>query len=144
MWFCCSQLSISIIKLHVTWYGVILYPYWNIWPNMKNNSWIDPRWNMATFCGIAYWMFQNFFCRNYTLYVINHLSYKIGSGFRLNYLFCLMILGLFSRWDIIAERVGFMLVFGDLVWIPFTFSIQACGLQFLNKKYRNRECDCLG
>ena len=29
------------------------------------------------------------------------------------------------RWDIIAERLGFMLVFGDLVWIPFTFSIQA-------------------
>ncbi|KAI8563145.1 hypothetical protein RHMOL_Rhmol03G0090000 [Rhododendron molle] len=32
---------------------------------------------------------------------------------------------LFSfRWDIIAEKLGFMLVFGDLVWIPFTFSIQ--------------------
>ncbi|KAJ0037520.1 hypothetical protein Pint_22255 [Pistacia integerrima] len=31
-----------------------------------------------------------------------------------------------STWDIIAERLGFMLVFGDLVWIPFTFNIQAC------------------
>ncbi|CAL5334595.1 unnamed protein product [Camellia sinensis] len=29
-----------------------------------------------------------------------------------------------STWDIIAEKLGFMLVFGDLVWIPFTFSIQ--------------------
>ncbi|KAL3738047.1 hypothetical protein ACJRO7_019556 [Eucalyptus globulus] len=29
-----------------------------------------------------------------------------------------------STWDIIAERLGFMLVFGDVVWIPFTFSIQ--------------------
>ncbi|VVA15157.1 PREDICTED: delta(14)-sterol reductase [Prunus dulcis] len=29
-----------------------------------------------------------------------------------------------STWDIIAERLGIMLVFGDLVWIPFTFSIQ--------------------
>ncbi|XP_041998134.1 delta(14)-sterol reductase-like isoform X3 [Salvia splendens] len=29
-----------------------------------------------------------------------------------------------STWDIIAERLGFMLVFGDIVWIPFTFSIQ--------------------
>ncbi|KAH9603750.1 hypothetical protein KSS87_010362 [Heliosperma pusillum] len=29
-----------------------------------------------------------------------------------------------TMWDIIAERLGFMLVFGDLVWIPFTFSIQ--------------------
>ncbi|KAG8376665.1 hypothetical protein BUALT_Bualt09G0087400 [Buddleja alternifolia] len=47
-------------------------------------------------------------------------------------LFCLLyILDYFfyeeymtSTWDIIAERLGFMLVFGDLVWIPFTFSIQ--------------------
>lgn len=30
-----------------------------------------------------------------------------------------------STWDIIAERFGFMLIFGDLVFIPFTFSIQA-------------------
>ena len=29
-------------------------------------------------------------------------------------------------WDIIAENFGFMLIFGDLVWIPFTFSIQVC------------------
>ncbi|ONM25417.1 Delta(14)-sterol reductase [Zea mays] len=28
------------------------------------------------------------------------------------------------KWDIIAERLGFMLVFGDLVFIPFTFTIQ--------------------
>eukprot|EP00271_Cylindrocystis_brebissonii_P008920 TRINITY_DN23450_c0_g1_i1.p1 TRINITY_DN23450_c0_g1~~TRINITY_DN23450_c0_g1_i1.p1 ORF type:complete len:378 (-),score=41.65 TRINITY_DN23450_c0_g1_i1:320-1453(-) len=30
-----------------------------------------------------------------------------------------------STWDIIAEKFGFMLVMGDLVWIPFTFSLQA-------------------
>lgn len=35
---------------------------------------------------------------------------------------------IFCRWDIIAERLGFMLIFGDLVWIPFTFSIQVCSL----------------
>lgn len=35
-----------------------------------------------------------------------------------------------STWDIIAERLGFMLVFGDLVWIPFTFSIQAWWLLY--------------
>ncbi|KAE8657802.1 Delta(14)-sterol reductase [Hibiscus syriacus] len=40
-----------------------------------------------------------------------------------------------STWDIIAERLGFMLVFGDLVWIPFTFSIQACNND-LEKKYQ--------
>lgn len=37
----------------------------------------------------------------------------------------LLYVVVFDRWDIIAERLGFMLVFGDLVWIPFTFSIQA-------------------
>jgi hypothetical protein len=31
----------------------------------------------------------------------------------------------FCRWDIIAEKFGFMLIFGDVVFIPFTFSIQA-------------------
>ncbi|XP_051132146.1 delta(14)-sterol reductase [Andrographis paniculata] len=35
-----------------------------------------------------------------------------------------------STWDIIAERLGFMLVFGDLVWIPFTFSIQGWWLLY--------------
>lgn len=34
------------------------------------------------------------------------------------------LIPLLHRWDIIAEKLGFMLVFGDLVWIPFTFSIQ--------------------
>ncbi|CAK9207700.1 unnamed protein product [Sphagnum jensenii] len=29
-----------------------------------------------------------------------------------------------STWDIIAEKFGFMLIFGDVVFIPFTFSIQ--------------------
>ncbi|KAF2594751.1 hypothetical protein F2Q70_00043806 [Brassica cretica] len=38
-----------------------------------------------------------------------------------------------STWDIIAERLGFMLVFGDLLWIPFTFSIQACNCVFDNE-----------
>eukprot|EP01103_Thecamoeba_quadrilineata_P007562 TRINITY_DN17420_c0_g1_i1.p1 TRINITY_DN17420_c0_g1~~TRINITY_DN17420_c0_g1_i1.p1 ORF type:complete len:392 (+),score=23.94 TRINITY_DN17420_c0_g1_i1:54-1229(+) len=29
-----------------------------------------------------------------------------------------------STWDIIAENFGLMLVWGDIVWIPFVFSIQ--------------------
>eukprot|EP00899_Mesostigma_viride_P017488 jgi/Mesvir1/25740/Mv01920-RA.1 len=29
-----------------------------------------------------------------------------------------------STWDIIAEKFGYMLAFGDLVWIPFIFSLQ--------------------
>lgn len=30
-----------------------------------------------------------------------------------------------STWDIIAEKFGLMLVWGDIVWIPFVFSVQA-------------------
>jgi delta14-sterol reductase len=30
-----------------------------------------------------------------------------------------------STWDIIAEKFGYMLVWGDLVFIPFTFTLQA-------------------
>lgn len=41
-------------------------------------------------------------------------------------IFSFLVILLFYRWDIIAERLGFMLVFGDVVFIPFTFSIQAC------------------
>ncbi|KAF8397817.1 hypothetical protein HHK36_016741 [Tetracentron sinense] len=40
-----------------------------------------------------------------------------------------------TTWDIIAERLGFMLVFGDLVWIPFTFSIQAYSSSGAEKPY---------
>ncbi|XP_042403642.1 delta(14)-sterol reductase-like isoform X1 [Zingiber officinale] len=44
-----------------------------------------------------------------TLYVLDYFFYEESMT---------------STWDIIAERLGFMLVFGDLVFIPFTFSIQ--------------------
>ncbi|XP_016542889.2 delta(14)-sterol reductase isoform X2 [Capsicum annuum] len=57
---------------------------------------------------------------------------KLSQSMILYQIFCgLYILDYFfyeefmtSTWDIIAERLGFMLVFGDLVFIPFTFSIQ--------------------
>ncbi|XP_010278239.1 PREDICTED: delta(14)-sterol reductase [Nelumbo nucifera] len=59
-------------------------------------------------------------------------SGSLSTSMILYQLFCMLyILDYFfyeeymtSTWDIIAERLGFMLVFGDLVWIPFTFSIQ--------------------
>ncbi|KAH0885078.1 hypothetical protein HID58_061174, partial [Brassica napus] len=47
-----------------------------------------------------------------------------------------------STWDIIAERLGFMLVFGDLLWIPFTFSIQAWMVAFAQQSRTNSSCYC--
>ncbi|KAI8563146.1 hypothetical protein RHMOL_Rhmol03G0090000 [Rhododendron molle] len=51
---------------------------------------------------------------------ISILLFKYGLGYESDVFY----LGIKCRWDIIAEKLGFMLVFGDLVWIPFTFSIQ--------------------
>ncbi|KAK4755247.1 hypothetical protein SAY87_009004 [Trapa incisa] len=45
-----------------------------------------------------------------------------------------------STWDIIAERLGFMLVFGDLLWIPFTVSIQAGLMAFEEQGRANNSC----
>jgi protein-S-isoprenylcysteine O-methyltransferase Ste14 len=33
-----------------------------------------------------------------------------------------------STWDIRHENLGFMLLFGDVVWVPFTYSLQALWL----------------
>lgn len=66
---------------------------------------------------------------DHILMVVNLIcsSYFLSSSIKLFSIYgyvksCFSLL----RWDIIAERLGFMLVFGDLVFIPFTFSIQAC------------------
>ncbi|XP_057822876.1 delta(14)-sterol reductase isoform X2 [Cryptomeria japonica] len=53
-------------------------------------------------------------------HVTNSFIHDWWFGIQLNPQF----LGIDLNWDIIAENLGFMLVFGDLVWIPFTFSIQ--------------------
>lgn len=58
------------------------------------------------------------------VFVLGHLM-PMKKNIYFTYLTLLYVI-VFYRWDIIAERLGFMLVFGDLVWIPFTFSIQAC------------------
>ncbi|KAL7264882.1 hypothetical protein ACSBR1_002772 [Camellia fascicularis] len=53
-------------------------------------------------------------------HVSGNLIHDWWFGIQLNPQF----MGIDLNWDIIAEKLGFMLVFGDLVWIPFTFSIQ--------------------
>ncbi|XP_020089235.1 delta(14)-sterol reductase isoform X3 [Ananas comosus] len=53
-------------------------------------------------------------------YVTGNFIHDWWFGVQLNPHF----MGVDLKWDIIAERLGFMLVFGDLVFIPFTFSIQ--------------------
>ncbi|KAM7505726.1 hypothetical protein LguiB_004630 [Lonicera macranthoides] len=129
----------SSLKPHVT--GNIIHD-WN-WAEICTVWWFGIQLN-PQFMGID---LKFFFVRAGMMgWLLINLSVLAKSGqdswsqsMILYQLFCLLyILDYFyheeymtSTWDIIAERLGFMLVFGDLVWIPFTFSIQACkdGLQ---------------
>ncbi|KAH9738435.1 Delta(14)-sterol reductase [Citrus sinensis] len=62
-------------------------------------------------------------CSFYVLFCLYSLFPPLSQAYILDYFIYEEYMT--STWDIIAERLGFMLVFGDLVWIPFTFSIQA-------------------
>ena len=60
--------------------------------------------------------------------VINMLKFMFVSFVMIgltNIIIDLFIVLYCFRWDIIAERLGFMLVFLDLVFISFTFTIRA-------------------
>lgn len=84
----------------------------NIWPPPKFSSLLlVAGWNLYILGNNLYHAFI-FSCP--WLYV---LSFK----FLIQFFFFFL-----SRWNMIAERLGFMLIFGDLVWIPFSFSIQLC------------------
>ncbi|RZC70649.1 hypothetical protein C5167_033787 [Papaver somniferum] len=121
---CNSRAKGSSLKSHATgnlihdwWFGVQLNPHF---------MGVDLKFFFVR-AGMMEWLFINL--------SVMEKSYKdgsLGQSMILYQLFCsLYILDYFcfeeymtSTWDIIAERLGFMLVFGDLVWIPFTFSIQ--------------------
>ncbi|KAH7663491.1 Delta(14)-sterol reductase protein [Dioscorea alata] len=121
---CKSRKQSSSLKAHVTgnfihdcWFGVQLNPHF---------IGVDLKFFFVR-AGMMGWWFIN----------LSVLAKSIQAGYVnisviLSQLFsALYILDYFfheefmtSTWDIIAERLGFMLVFGDLVFIPFTFSIQ--------------------
>ncbi|CAL5075553.1 unnamed protein product [Urochloa decumbens] len=77
--------------------------------------------------GMMAWLFINL-----SLFAKSYLAGSVNLSVILYQFFCAWyIVDYFiheefmtSTWDIIAERLGFMLVFGDLVFIPFTFTIQ--------------------
>ncbi|KAI3471983.1 hypothetical protein Pfo_028671 [Paulownia fortunei] len=99
---CCrSRDQSSSLKPHITgnlihdwWFGIQLNPQF---------MGIDLKFYFVR-AGMMGWLLINL-----SLYILDYFFYE-------EYMT--------STWDIIAERLGFMLVFGDLVWIPFTFSIQ--------------------
>ncbi|XP_020089227.1 delta(14)-sterol reductase isoform X1 [Ananas comosus] len=103
--------------IHDWWFGVQLNPHF---------MGVDLKFFFVR-AGMTAWLFINL-----SLLAKSYLAGTANLSVFLYQLFCaLYIIDYFvheefmtSTWDIIAERLGFMLVFGDLVFIPFTFSIQ--------------------
>ncbi|KAK8663034.1 hypothetical protein V6N13_024915 [Hibiscus sabdariffa] len=123
---CRSRSKGSSLKPHITgnlihdwWYGIQLNPQF---------MGIDLKFFFVR-AGMMGWLLINL-----SVLAKSVQDGSLSQSMILYQLFCVLyILDYFvheeymtSTWDIIAERLGFMLVFGDLVWIPFTFSIQAC------------------
>ncbi|XP_016469755.1 delta(14)-sterol reductase isoform X2 [Nicotiana tabacum] len=121
---CNSREKSSSLKPHVSgnliddwWFGIQLNP---------NFIGIDLKFFFVR-AGMMGWLLINL-----SVLAKCIIEAKLSQSIILYQLFCgLYILDYFfyeefmtSTWDIIAERLGFMLVFGDLVFIPFTFSIQ--------------------
>ncbi|KAL0347102.1 UNVERIFIED_CONTAM: Delta(14)-sterol reductase [Sesamum calycinum] len=121
---CRSRDQSSSLKPHISgnlihdwWFGIQLNPQF---------MGIDLKFYFVR-AGMMGWLLINF-----SVLAKCILETKLSGSMILYQLFCVLyILDYFfyeeymtSTWDIIAERLGFMLVFGDLVWIPFTFSIQ--------------------
>ncbi|KAF9680169.1 hypothetical protein SADUNF_Sadunf06G0093100 [Salix dunnii] len=123
---CKSRNQSSSLKPHVT--GNLIHDWWfgvQLNPSFLG---IDLKFFFVR-SGMMGWLFINLSVLAKTIQ-----SATLSHSMILYQIFCLIyIMDYFfyeeymtSTWDIIAERLGFMLVFGDLVWIPFTFSIQAC------------------
>ncbi|KAK7355484.1 hypothetical protein VNO80_14740 [Phaseolus coccineus] len=121
---CKSQSKGSSLKPHISgnlihdwWFGIQLNPHF---------MGIDLKFFFVR-AGMMGWLLINL-----SILMKSIQDGTLSQSMILYQLFCaLYILDYFvheeymtSTWDIIAERLGFMLVFGDLVWIPFTFSIQ--------------------
>lgn len=121
---CKSRTLGSSLKPHVT--GNLIYDWWfGIQLNPQFMG-IDIKFFFVR-AGMLGWLLINL-----SILAKSIQDANLSQSMILYQLFCVLyILDYFfyeeymtSTWDIIAERLGFMLVFGDLVWIPFTFSIQ--------------------
>ncbi|PAN10961.1 hypothetical protein PAHAL_2G129100 [Panicum hallii] len=119
-----SRYKSSSLKPHVSgnfiedwWLGVQLNPHF---------MGVDLKFFFVR-AGMMAWLFINL-----SLFAKSFLAGSVNLSVILYQFFCAWyIIDYFvheefmtSTWDIIAERLGFMLVFGDLVFIPFTFTIQ--------------------
>jgi delta14-sterol reductase len=99
------------------WYGVELNPAWRgvdlkvfayqpslIGLSVLNAAFAWAQWEQHGQLSPQMIAYQGF----WWLYMTSHYHYEVG---------------VLSMWDVIAEKFGFMLVWGDLVLVPFFYSI---------------------
>ena len=92
-----------------------------------------PHWDVKEFCelrpGLMAWLLFNLSCSHVQYQV---LGYNTGSMiliqiFQFIYIWDALYQesAILSTMDITTDGFGFMLLFGDLCWVPFTYSLQA-------------------
>jgi Delta14-sterol reductase len=111
--------------------GIPIYDFWmgrELNPRLLGNT-----FDLKQFCelrpGLIGWMLLNASC-GYVQY--QNLGYNTGSMILIQLLQGLYVWdalyqekAILSTMDITTDGFGFMLCFGDLTWVPFTYSLQA-------------------
>lgn len=97
---------------------------------------LNPRWgtfDWKVFCelrpGLVGWMLLNIACAQEQLAVYGSIS---GSMYLINIFQAIYVWdaqyqerAILTTMDVTTDGFGFMLAFGDLAWVPFTYSLQA-------------------
>lgn len=104
---------------------------------------LNPRigyWDIKLFCelrpGMLLWFLLDLGCMQHQYLQLGHITNTllIVTCFQSFYIFdgVLNEKGCLTMIDITTDGFGFMLAFGDLCWVPFTYSLQARYLSLLN------------
>lgn len=115
---------------------------------------LNPRissWDIKLFCelrpGLLLWLLINLSCVHHQYHSSNTISDSLllVTGLQAFYVFdgVLNEEGVISMMDITTDGFGFMLVFGDLAWLPWVYSLQARYLALSNNPTNIGTLNCL-
>jgi hypothetical protein len=141
---------LTVMTLFVVGFSVFLYFYGlradpaanrsgkvihDFWMGTGHNPRVPPRgaFDLKLFCearpGLIFWMMLNasFALVQYQRYGFVSTAMGLVLGMQLLYIidYFWHESAILSTMDIRHERFGYMLAFGDLVWVPMTYSLQA-------------------
>ncbi len=109
------------------YWGLELNP--RLMPGTKQNSWFDIKLFMNGRPGIVAWTMINMSC---AFKQYENLGYVTNSMLLVNFLHAVYVLDFFyhEAWyigtiDIIHDRMGFYLAWGDLCWLPCMYTLQS-------------------